>query len=1156
MTDVAPALTSDEIAALAGPSVPRWYMVFDTTSGNTVGTARVNAPGGLTYPLSSLPVDGQDSGWANILPDQTVLIGSTPGGFDRGIYRVRWDNFLNFPDLEIMAIGQNDSGEINLATRNVGISDDDYVTVLDRFDPFGKYPRIIYSGIGLDADIREDWDNGVFTFNRNPPGIANLTIDGQHGNYAAHVFSNTSKTFDITANVILWPTSSSVTWDWVLPAAWTLNSGSLSGSGLTNTINVTAPHSADTYTLQFHVQDDNGINWVAYRKVWIKSFTYPPLDIVRIDSHVDDRTGSKWTITLNKLLGMPPGAMVHLFNAGTWNSVDVPTASKSFTGYVQRRKEATDIGVSNVSLDLVGPSYMLELIGGQSQIMSAVNATPVNWQQLYYLLSYLDFIIWWVLYNRAAGMLQMFNYTPFGLTNTQKRMTDWRIDAGTLLAQVQAQAKRIAGGNFGCDPTGEFMLRVHPSRVPWSDRSSIPVRTQLNAGIYKAAELQYDEHPGVRRLRGECFVSDGLTVDTPYWCDAPIIPGQGVREEKLERLICDSTDEFYEVVGDDFQARNNPYPSGTVQLRNYAVIYPAQMSRVGLDIAPALRYDGVEYDGYVIPTQVSYTHNPDGTVDAALGVEGETVGLPATDVPVPTVDPTTLNSFYQSVPFAPVPSYRSLNPNPAGTKKGASVLPRDGSTHFCGSATHAFVASNFLGTPIYRDVTPSSLGSYRIQHGIIRVGGVKAYLLAYDGTNSAVWSTPNVFALPRPTWTKGANQSGLYTVVRETNVSSGILIYGTSGVTTPIDFTLSDGGFVVDPNQDGVSGHWVAGVGWMDTDWAISGGAGYLRGLSIVKALPSNVITGSSMRYAITKDTSPLSDIQSLAIGSYLPSGQSYLSIPLSGVTDTADNTVFGGPGAFAATQIQYKVFCSQRSTLGALVGQSILKAASYNDGNATVRYSTNDGLTFGSALALGSSPGGVGGFDVQRSGVASFGSAYQEIQKATSLGGSYSSDQSISGASASSIELPWYLRNSLSALNSGGSPQYLFGLPAADGSGHALYWVVGGTPANITPSHSGNPGLSQSANNLTTWKGKYVAGLFSFAGGVRLAASVDGASTWADKGAADGATYIRVRRLAGTPGQIFIAGNGILQYSPDFGTTRINKTMPDSTLVFWEPYG
>lgn len=1098
---VDPALTAPEIAALAGASVARWYMVYDTTSGNTIATALVNMAS-ITYPLPTLTVDTTSAGWSSVAPGMVILIGSTLGGFDRGIYRVRKAGTST--TLEIMAIGANDSGEVNLALRNTGISDNDYITVLDRFDVFGAYPRIAYSGIGTDATIYEDWDKNVGADNRHPAPIVNVIFPNKQSNYATHVYGNSSATFDISLAITLWNTSSGATYAITLPSGWTLNSGSLTGSSLSPTINVTAPHSANAYTLSVEVVENNGNPAFAYRKVWIKSNTYPPITITQFDSDVDDRTGTRATITLNSLVGMPVGAAVHLFNMGNWNGSDVSTARKCITGYVVRRKEVTDVGVTNVSLDIVGPSYLMDQIGGQSQVMSAVNGSILDWQQLYYTLSYLDFIIWWVIMQRGRGLLQMFNYTPFGLTDTQKRMTDWRIDAGSLLSQVQALATRYGGGNFGCDATGEFFLQRNLSRVPWSDRSGIPTRCTINASIYHQIELDYDERPHLRRLRGECFVSDGLTTDTPFWCDAPPIPGQGTSEEKLERIIADSEAELLELTGNEYAARNNPYPSGSLTiLKNYAVVKPAQMLPIETDIPAWLRYDGVDYSALQLPTQVTYTHNPDGTIDTQIGFETETVGVAATDVPIPAPDPSLYNSPYQGTPFAPIPPYQSPNPNPGGTPNGPRVVPRNGSVGFCGTATQAFLVTNFLGTPQYRDVTPSDLGSFLIQHGIIVKGSKHAYLVAFDGVNSAIWHTSNVFATSVVWDAMGATFTGIYTLIRSAGTVSQVEVYSPAADSAIVINlrvgTLSHIGF-----------HYRIGTAITAGDELLS-----FNSVGNINFTPENLTLNG-----VTYDHSAY----------YNGSGDPHNDVGITPPFFRLDLVKSGTAGPYF---IDFDL----------------------TSGNANVRYSSDSGATVSSAIDLASSPAGPGGFDLQNDGTVSYAAALNLIRKATTLGGSYSDDQTLSGVNAILIEIPWYTRNSLTSLNSGSSPQYIFGLNAPDGSSHTLYWVVSGTPVNITPVIGGNPGIPTIPNCLTTWKGKYIAAILSFAGTLHLVTSIDGGSTWVDRGAVN-APYIRVRRQSATPGQLFMAGS-LLKYSPSFGASVISKTKPDSDdLVFYEPVG
>lgn len=1146
---VDPALTSPELAALAGPSVVRSYLVWDTSdSSNVVSTAQVN--GTPIFPVSTLQIYNTGSGWSNVAANMTVLIGTTPGGFDKGIYRVRKAGTSS--TLELMAVGQNDSGEITIAVRGTGIAANDYITILKRNDVFGAFPRIAYTGIGTDATIYEDWDANVGNFNKTPPPIVNITIAGRPSNYATHVYSNDHATFDIVVTMILWPTSTGVTWAITLPSGVTLNSGSLTGSATpgaggtaTTTINVTVPHSANTYTFAFEAVENNGQPAFALRKVWVKSFTYPPTDIVRIDSDVWDTTGVQMTVTLNSLVGLAPCAMVQVFDMNTWNGTSVPTAADQFSLYVLRQKEITDIGVTNVSFDLVSPSYILDYIGGQSQVMEAVS-NPLDWQQVITTLSYLDFIIWWLLAQRVRGLLQNFNYTSFGLTNTQKRMADWRIDTGTLLQQVQQQAIRYAKGNFGCDPSGEIMLRRYPSLVPNSDRSSIPTRTTFNENIYKGASLGLVRRPSVRRVRGEAFYSN-LTTTTPVWCDAPSIPTQGKAEEKCDRQIVDNANEIWVLTGNYEAWRNNPYPSGTLSVpKNWAVIKPAQLLREILSIPDYLRYDRVALSAYITITKATRIHNSDGTVDFEYEFHTETLGTPAINVPIPKPDLTTYNSPYQSTPFSPIPPYQSNNPNPAGTSAGPVKVPSTGSVGLTSDSIRAFLATNFIGTPSYRDVTPSDLASFQIKHGLWVVGTNIGLLLASDGTNSAVWVTRNLFA-PSPTWTKGAAFSGVYTEISEANASGDIEVYSPDSAagTTVYDFLTSDYGFTVIN-----VGNWFLGVGWQDTfDGNIS------RGVQLHKNISSTTLLRLKAYYTITNGA--INGVAQNRIGSDLNDSIATQYQPATGSGTLIIDT--GPISESPVTQLRYTMLCGISATSGVDPGGSLIltrmEALTGGGGNAEARHSSDFGATIGSAVTVGTPPGPSGGFDVQRNGTVSYAAALNKIRKATTLGGSYSDLIALTSVNALCIVVPWYTRNSLTALNSGSSPEFIYVLDTPDGSGHTVYWVVGGTPVNITPVISGSAGVATSQNCITVWKGKYLAANLLFGSSQHLVTSIDGGSTWIDRGVIN-TPYMRVRRQSTQPGQLFMAGQD-LEYTPNLGVTLVAKTKPvPSTLVFYEPVG
>lgn len=1125
-------LTTDEQEALAGFSAPRWCCVFDTAAGpNVVATARVN--GTPSYPLKTLAVDGVSADWADVAPGMAILIGSSAGSFNRGIYRVT-DTGTSVT-LELMAIGLNDSGSVAMVTRSAGITDNDYVTILRRLDLFGVYARIDYHE-GLEADIYEDWNKAYTNQNEFPPPQVNVFIAGRAEDYGSFVGDEDEDTFDIDLAITLWPTSSDADWEIVLPDDFTLNSGSLTGSGLSASINVTAPHSADSFTVQFIVTEDHGSVFTAQRKVWIKSNTYPPLPVT-IQTQDDEQGGSRRTVTVSSLTGFVPGARVHLFYTGNWNGVDVPSAIHAFSGYVVSARESTTPGLAGITLDLIGPSLMLDFIGGQSQIWSAT-ASPASWQQIVHEMSYLDGVIWLYLYQRAAGLLQQFNCTLFGLPNDEKRMPAWRIDGGSLLSQVQALVKRYGGANFGADPGGELMFRVRPSRV-W-DRSGLDTRCELDASIYKTADLGAESRPNLRRLRGEALYGNTSSV-TPVWSDAPEIPGQGTSEEKIDRLIVESPTELYRVTGLEYAARNNKYKSGSILIEKYyGVIRPAQLLRVWLEIPAELRYDGQAWEGYILPTKVSYTHNPDGTMNTVIAFEAETSGTIGVDAPIPVPDPTKYNSRYQARPFAPIPLARAIakrngNVNPAGTKEGAKSLPKDGSLGFCGTATNAYVVTNFTGTPAYRDVTPSGLGDFEIKHGALKVGGTRAWLLVSDGTDSKVYTTANVFATPRPTWSEGASVTGVYKLVRPSDTAGMIELYCPQlNSSTP---TLVDT-FTVDSALNSIQS------GSFSTDT----GHAYTMEITGVIAFATTAHPGQwkADGYVYTHDN--FSSVFSTGsfrledgVTGYVPDTPVYQSSHVYTMTRTGTGAPFGGkfnddPASYTDNAGSFTVNVYD---IGVLSG-------------AIVRHSTNDGDTWGSAIVVGTTPGTAGGFDVQHNGTVSYAAVSGKVRKATTLGGSYSDNQSF-GADPLLIEIPWSTRNASSVNNSGSSPQYIVGLDAPD-SGSTLFWIVSGSPVDITPSIGGDPGIAVGPDCLTTYLGKYVAFLAFFGGTKHLVTSKNGGGSWTDRGTVD-AVYARVQRRAAAPGKLYLAGSA-LKFSSTFGVALASKTKPSSAdLLFFEAY-
>lgn len=131
-----PALTTPEQAALGGVSTVLRYL--SPVPEVIVAQARINQSA-FSYPLAQLTVDST-SGWSDVKAGMTVYVGSTAGAKDRGVYRVRLA-----PGGATLYIGETssqDAGELPIAIRSAGFADNDYITVLQRYDIWSILPVI------------------------------------------------------------------------------------------------------------------------------------------------------------------------------------------------------------------------------------------------------------------------------------------------------------------------------------------------------------------------------------------------------------------------------------------------------------------------------------------------------------------------------------------------------------------------------------------------------------------------------------------------------------------------------------------------------------------------------------------------------------------------------------------------------------------------------------------------------------------------------------------------------------------------------------------------------------------------------------------------------------------------------------------------------
>lgn len=142
-----------------------YHVYFDTPP--VVFKARVNMAS-VSYPVTHLQYDGVTVGaFGDIIPDMTLVLGTTDGADDLGRVRVQ-----NVADATLIAIGRISQG---VEDGTLDIEDNAYITIYDDYRVWSKIPRMILDDDPdtPDVDTFKDSDIPVLSYNDEIPPKAN-----------------------------------------------------------------------------------------------------------------------------------------------------------------------------------------------------------------------------------------------------------------------------------------------------------------------------------------------------------------------------------------------------------------------------------------------------------------------------------------------------------------------------------------------------------------------------------------------------------------------------------------------------------------------------------------------------------------------------------------------------------------------------------------------------------------------------------------------------------------------------------------------------------------------------------------------------------------------------------------------------------------------
>lgn len=845
------------------------------------------------------------------------------------------------------------------------------------------------------------------------------------------------------------------------------------------------------------------------------------------------------------------------------------TNNIAFVGWLQREEDsasgdATYSVLTETRFEFTGVGARLQRLVAQL-LGFTLNASPTAWGQINNLTPWRGICHFLSRYTTVANLCDL----DFSNKDNTYLFPALSTQGGTALQAVMGIAAQI-DANVEFAPYGPIRVDRDASYLTTAERAALTTVIAYDyqdiispQGIVKT--LEENRQVGKVDADGLFYNSSngqvtGFTVRSPGHAQ-----GEGAGSATLSNQILAATsnsaaglNELRQRAGNKYEIENMTEILNVDHPDGYHFIIPsrAQLFTWTLD-ATLPGANGVNRIVYDTGTSwlceaFTLTRTGNGTTASKatyrkltrVGDLGDNTTVIPPNVEEPTVPDLGFPAFPDEYPEAVIPEAGWTEPQvpptlatppgtPAGLKGGEVIVKK---------STQAFMLTSFitLTAPRSNEITPSNLASYLIKQVLFDPFGAAnalgAYLLASDGVNSAVWNTGNSLEAV-PVWAKGADISGSYTVLRSTSVSGGVLTYRPSGGTdAPVDydFTVGSNSFspckgAFDPADRAV---YSAGVGWTRVYNVNSSGFSETR---IFRLMVTAISAISITVTTAVNTTLELSDGNATAAAS---------------ITTWATGT---GTNTFTYST-PFTLNTGLRIDLGAPSGDHALTITdiTLTSAGGNVRYSTDYGATFAAAVAVGATPGSIGGFDVQRSGTVSYAAAANKVRKASTLGGAYSDFINTTGASPVCIIIPWYTRNSTTAKNTTtATPDCLVALDAADSNGGALYWVAGGTgvKTDITPT----AGMTfDNANCITTSYGTHIAVFGKIAGVYHLYTSTNGGTAWTDRGILTTPGFIRGRRLdnrvatygGGNHGQLYYTTGDVMGYSYTWKTGS-PRTMP-----------
>ena len=484
--------------------------------------------------------------FADIMPDMTILIGSTAGARDLGIARIR-------KTCTATKVYLGETSELYAAN-------DKYITVID---DYGIFPRIKYTASGSTHIDYMDRDVAYTDQHTNLDPVPVLGPDRVlfyqgtlGGGNIISAYPDASDSYCLGSSIS--------TYLWTAP-------GASATANLTTATPTLTYNSPGTYRISCLVTATNGKTFTGRRTIVVYDDTDLPVSDFTLTSCSGDYNSGGWQFKINMydsatLSLLQDRSRVILFSRDWYGDTEISIGQVAgceniiASGWIAKEDLTLDINGGVASFTAYGPNYWLGIIPNYISGLTD-DAAAGGWNQMDDLT--VGRGVWDILHWKAT-CTRMMDVIINGCT--QLAPTSEVSSLGSMWEQVKSLLNKDLLASACCDRYGRMFIEVNSQYIPIGDRSFTTVMTVQAYDRIGEIELERQAVPLVSSVDLAGVYYDGTTGSGVHG----IAPGNTIGRygsiETIDRILVADQAHCTELAGLLLAQRNNEFPSMNIEL--------------------------------------------------------------------------------------------------------------------------------------------------------------------------------------------------------------------------------------------------------------------------------------------------------------------------------------------------------------------------------------------------------------------------------------------------------------------------------------------------------------------------------------------------------------------------------------------------------------